>query len=60
MTAIVPTPDEMEAIVTRLVANRREGCYCAAYRKPCTTCDAYWDGAVDMGDALLNGRSTDA
>jgi hypothetical protein len=44
--------DHVDRMVDSLLARRRSACYCAPYRKPCSTCDAYWDGLVEMADAL--------
>ena len=58
-TATGPTDDEREEAIARLLDARREDCFCQPYRKPCSTCDAYWDGLLDMNEATKNGRGGD-
>lgn len=49
------TSDQIDDLIAALLAERRSDCDCAPYRKPCTTCDAYWDGLIEMNEALQNG-----
>lgn len=42
--------------IEALLKRRRSRCDCAPYRKPCTHCDAYWDGLCDMANEIEGGR----
>lgn len=50
--------DRTEVLIDTLLAERRKDCYCVKFRKPCTNCDAYWEGLIDMADRLGDEPAT--